>query len=369
MRKTLILAAAAAVVLGAPALAFHDGGVAHCNGCHTMHNSQDGVGMNDGLPVGEGFASLLLFADATSVCLDCHDGEGSYHIWSADPDNPDVGNANRGGGDFVFLEETNINDAHGGASNPIMGYAAGHSVISTMKGTIEDPVLSSSPGGAYPASEMACTSCHDPHGTGSYRILYQSGQAIPFATFTATIDADGISLFGPSESNTNHNAYKTGFSAWCATCHEDFHAKWGTEFIHPSGQNLGAGVALQYNTYMGSTDCVDNPPAGVTPCGSGTGTGVYLAAVPFEDDAMTTSFADGPTSASRVACMTCHRAHATSAPDAGRWDFSITGLEEDGHESTSYKIPNPYPGDTSQRSACNKCHGQDEFDEILDFTP
>ena len=369
MRKTLLLAAAALVVAGAPALAFHDGGVAHCNGCHTMHNSQNGVGVNDGLPVGEGYESLLLFADATSVCLDCHDGGGSYHIWSADPENPNVGGANRGGGDFVFLEEDNINDAHAGASNPVEGYAAGHSVISTLKGTVEDPVLSTSPGGGYPASEMACTSCHDPHGTGSYRILYQDGQSIPFADFTATIDADGISLFSSQpETNTNHNAYRTGYSEWCATCHGALHAMWGTEFIHPSGQNLGTDVALQYNTYMGSTDCANNDPSGATPCGSGTGSGVYLAAVPFEDDAMTGSYADGPTSASRVACMTCHRAHATSAMDAGRWDFNVTGLEEDGDESGSYKIPNPY-ADTSQRSLCNKCHGQDEFDEVLDFTP
>ena len=58
--------------------------------------------------------------------------------------------------------------------------------------------------------------------------------------------------------------------------------------------------------------------------------------------------------------MTCHRAHATSAPDAGRWDFSVTFLIEDGDESGSYEIPNPYTD--NQRSLCNKCHRKDEFD-------
>ncbi len=33
-----------------------------------------------------------------------------------------------------------------------------------------------------------------------------------------------------------------------------------------------------------------------------------------------------------VLCLTCHRAHATSSPDAGRWDFNVTLLFEDGLE-------------------------------------
>jgi cytochrome c553 len=87
----------------------------------------------------------------------------------------------------------------------------------------------------------------------------------------------------------------------------------------------------------------------------------YLAEVPFEDAANTTSSTAGPSATSQVSCITCHRAHATSAPDAGRWDFSVTLLHEDGVESGSYQIPDPY-GDLNQRSLCNKCHNKDEFD-------
>ena len=59
-------------------------------------------------------------------------------------------------------------------------------------------------------------------------------------------------------------------------------------------------------------------------------------------------------------CASCHRAHASSAVSAGRWDFSVTFLFEDGDESGSYEIPNPYPAvGNSQRSLCNKCHAQD----------
>ena len=47
----------------APALGFHDDGVANCNGCHTMHNSQDGVLVDPESPNGNpwlGSASSLL---------------------------------------------------------------------------------------------------------------------------------------------------------------------------------------------------------------------------------------------------------------------------------------------------------------------
>jgi len=369
------VAIAALAIAMAPALAFHDAGVAHCNGCHTMHNSQDGLAMNgtdvdtdgnpiNGLPVGQGHNKLLLFPNSSDVCLRCHDGAGSYHVWSPDPLAP--GNF-KGGGDFVFLQEDNINDAHGGAANPILGHAAGHSVVSGIKGTVADPVLALSPGGLYPGGDMSCVSCHDPHGTESFRLLYQTGQTTVSPTthsitWDATIVADGISMFGPGESNGYHNAYKSGYSGWCGNCHGAFHNNAGN-LIHPSGTLLNTRQAQVYNAYQGTEDCIDNPPGVGTPCGSGTFAGAYLADVPFEDAGMTSATTDGATDgSSRVACVSCHRAHATSAPDAGRWDFNITGLIEDGGASGSYAIPNPYPADPYQRSLCNKCHGQDEYD-------
>ena len=372
--RLLILAAVAVLVAGAPALAFHDEGVAHCNGCHTMHNSQDGVAMNlqpDGSPggtaPGTGYPNLLLVSNKTDLCLSCHDGGGGYHVWSASPSAPDPGSANRGGGDFVFLEEDNINDGHGGATNPILGEKAGHTVVSAMKGTGPDSVLATAPGGTYPSANLACTSCHDPHGTSSFRILYQAGQNISGASFLATMEAEGIGTRDGAETATNHNAYKDGYSAWCATCHTDFHQGWTADLIHPSGQIMSGDTVDNYNSYDGTSDCIANPPALGQPCGSGSAATAYLAEVPFQDAGMTTDSTAGPTATSEVACVSCHRAHATSAEDAGRWDFNLTGLAEDGAESGSYAIPNPY--DEFQRSLCNKCHSKDEFDGLVDFTP
>jgi hypothetical protein len=69
-----------------------------------------------------------------------------------------------------------------------------------------------------------------------------------------------------------------------------------------------------------------------------------------------------------VACVTCHRAHATSAQDMGRWDFTLQNIETDGSVSGSWKIPYAQatlPADDDQKSLCNKCHTQDEFDHLV----
>jgi hypothetical protein len=342
MTKTLALAFAL-VLVASPALAFHDGGVAHCNGCHTMHNSQDGVLVDPDSP--DGNAWLLKDSNPSDVCLSCH-ATGLGAVWGTDPLAPPT---ERGGGNFVFLAEDNLNDGHGGASEPILGHAAGHNVVTATVGG--DPVLTTAPGGTFPSSELACSSCHDPHGNQSFRLLYGIGQVQDgLYTFTAAAPtAQGLSLFGAGESNTNHTAYQGGMSAWCGNCHGDFHNN-NTKLVHPSGSTIGASIAQAYNLYNGSSDLT-----------GGAAATAYLAAVPFEDAANTTSSTAGPSASSTVACITCHRAHATSAPDAGRWDFSVTFLHEDGVESGSYAIPDPY-GDLSQRSLCNKCHVKDAGD-------
>jgi hypothetical protein len=362
----------------APAMAFHDGGVAHCNGCHTMHNSQNDAAMNgttldangdptNGLNPGFGYADLLLFPNKTDVCLSCHAGNNSYHVWA---DDALVPGAEHGAGNFVFLEEDNLTES---SRNPVIdGTAAGHTLASGIKGISTDSYLSEAPGGSYPQSDLSCVSCHDPHGNQSFRLLYQAGQTHTsdggtVVNWGVTMDAEGIRVFGGSETNSSHNAYKANYSEWCSTCHGDFHAG-SANLVHPSGELLEARQVAVYNAYRGTTDCVNNPPVGGAPCGTGTATGAYLHLVPFEDENMTTGYVDGANATtSKVACVSCHRAHASSAPDAGRWDFNVTGLAEDGDGSGSYALPNPYDG--NQRSLCNKCHAQDEYDALVDFTP
>jgi hypothetical protein len=152
---------------------------------------------------------------------------------------------------------------------------------------------------------------------------------------------------GGVESQTSHAAYISGMSLWCANCHFaylDNHNRNISNFEHPTDSTLDSDQIQQYNIYGGTLD-----PTG------GLYSTAYLAAVPFEDPGNGVSTTSGPVASSRLMCLTCHRAHATSAPHAGRWDFNVSNLGADGLVSGSYAIPNPYL-DPGQDPLCWKCH-------------
>ncbi len=319
---------------------FHSGGVGHCGGCHSTHE-----------PTASG-SWLLLEDNPTDLCLRCHE-RGNGNSWGGSVTAP---GPIYGGGPFVFLLEDNLNDAPGGndPANWIPGHQAGHNVISARRGTTIDPVFSQSPGGNYPSDNLHCTSCHDPHGRGGhYRLLYGSDYpdaVVNGRTFLYTRpapDAVGIPLDGNQESDANHNAYRQGLSDWCANCHDLYHDQVGDQnFEHPSDRPLG-GHANTYNAYRG-TDFYD-----------GDGATAYIATVPVEHPAMTSGFRGPIDNNSRVNCLSCHRAHASSAPRSGRWDFNITTWAEEGVLSGSWPIPNPYDttAGQAQQGLCEKCHG------------
>jgi hypothetical protein len=159
-------------------------------------------------------------------------------------------------------------------------------------------------------------------------------------------EASGLPLTaGAVEGRGAHSAYVSGMSAWCGNCHGDYHRTVGTErFEHPGDALLTIAVVDQYNRYQGVLN-----PTGGGPLDA------YLPEVPFEDVSAAVDSTAGPAATSRLSCLSCHRAHASSAPAAGRWDFAVAALGEDGAVSGSWPIPNPY-GDPSQPALCWKCH-------------
>ncbi len=180
----MVIMAAAMVTLGLSGIsyAFHDGGVATCDSCHTMHNANGTTGIMGGHGVKaqtgysykgstaqfQGNAYLLQGSDQSSTCLNCHavaEATGaSYHIMSPDAVTTGLPTHFTPGGDFGWLLVTpasatssydksrrghNINAADWG-----LGSAAGYAIT-----------LQTAPGGTYPQSNLHCSSCHDPHGT------------------------------------------------------------------------------------------------------------------------------------------------------------------------------------------------------------
>jgi len=329
---------ALALTTAADAGAFHDGGVGSCSGCHVIHDSRDGVAV---APDGVGLP-LLIRATPTDVCLSCH-AEDQGMVLGSDPLSPPP---ERGGGNFVHLFEDDINDS-AVAVVPIGGHRCGHNVISVAYGLDVDPDLPVAPGGSYPSADLGCTSCHDPHGNGNFRLLRGAGDVGGFVFVSGAPTAEGVELVGAAETPTNHTAYRSGWSAWCANCHGYFHRSNWADFDHPVDRAMGRFVADAYNAYAGDA----NPTGGLYATAG-------LPEVPVQDPAADVSGMSGANTSSRLNCMSCHRAHATSAPAALRWDPQVLHLSQDGSASGSYPIPNPYP-DLDQRSLCVKCHWGD----------
>jgi hypothetical protein len=399
-RPVLVIVAAALINIGISGygLAFHEGGVAHCDGCHTMHNSQDGavvaVGGN-----AEGNAHLLVGSDASSVCLSCHRGFNSYHIAS---DQPNAVNYTAGG-DFKWIVPDYTLEV-GWTSLPVSGDAFGHNIVAAdfTEYVSGDGTHTVAPGGTYPASELGCTSCHDPHGTkdgvivgsgsygdlpptdpevlGNYRLLGDSNYDAPSTgTTTYAFVNDAPIAFaengGFADPTTNFYSkrvlYGSGMSEWCGNCHGDFANKTVLgDHKHPAGDSAGLGdFAGNYNSYVATGDT--------------SGTDNYDGLVPIEFGFDQTAIAGqdpanppGAAGDSNVMCLTCHRAHAGGFRDAGRWDFNseVIGMEHhptsgDGgyfpsdpdagfyYNGASINIATQY--NSHQRSLCNKCHLKD----------
>lgn len=343
IRRTWTLALLTSTLsLGAPGAvgAFHERGSANCNGCHVSHPGGDGS-----LAGPSADAGLLIAESPTDVCLLCH-AESLGAVLGADPLAPPP---ERGAGNFVFLLEDNLNDAPDGSWNPIPGDAAGHNLVAPGHGLSADPRHAVAPGGSYPASRMGCTSCHDPHGNENFRMLHSSGRiASGDAVFSRPApDAVGVGLDSAEESPGHHTAYRSGMSEWCGNCHGRYHeGSGGSAFAHPVDHVLGTGLRERYALYDG-----DANPVG------GDASRAYLPEVPFEDPASGPSSSAQPGVGSRVMCLSCHRAHASSAPAAGRWDFNVERLADDGRASGSHPLSNPYR-DAEQGGLCAKCHGE-----------
>ncbi len=390
--KLLVIMAAVliAVGLGGSAMAFHDGGVAHCDGCHSMHQQVDGASNLSG----NANNNLTTGSDPSSTCLNCHAGSGSYHILSADGTNfyP--------GGDFYWVTAglwTVDHDTDSTDSN------RGHNITALDFGLGDDGRLNVAPGGTYPDTQLGCNSCHDPHakvggagvgpgapnpapisGSGSYgdpdptdgsilgnyRLLggigYDGGQgasanfanAAPIATAPAFGFAPGS--VGLTERDDNHVDYGSGMSGWCGNCHTSF---FSGAHVHPVDTAATLGVeATNYNHYI-STGNFDTSRTATS--------ATYLALVPFERGTpdrtlLLPTNTDGPDVNSQVMCLTCHRAHASPFKHIARWDLNTELLaESNANAPVAVQAVQYYERDIAtdfgpwQRSLCNKCHVQD----------
>lgn len=392
------MAALMTLGLGSAAFAFHSGGVAHCDGCHTMHNSQDGIpyeshGHGGGGDVGTGHNSYLTVGtDPSSTCLNCH--ISIYQAMSSD------GSVYSPGGDFWWMTQ----DTPGPRGAVNAAEHKGHNTIANDFGIVAEGTLTNGPSNGavtYQSAWLGCNSCHDPHGKknnninpepiigsgsygeagtayGNYRLLggigYDGGEQASGIAFVAGAPlAVGLHTYrgdtvptpagqGWDERDNNHVDYGSGMSEWCANCHSGFTAISSLEHRHPASNNAHLnGFGATYDSYVATGDLTGS---------NGTS---YDRLVPFERGVESTAniatldpaSTNGPDTNSNVMCLTCHRAHASPWNDALRWDPQEE-LLADSPLLTDARGVHAYYGDDIttrynefQRSLCNKCHLQD----------
>ena len=375
MKATKILAAAAifSLATAGSALAFHSGGVAECEGCHSMHNSFEGSANVTGMAQYQSGPFLLKAQDQSGSCLNCHNAAdtvgSSYHISTAGvtPMDSTIPVELTPGGDFAWLKKTMTGSIRKTATT-WEGDRHGHNIVAVDFGYTADKTLTAAPGGTYPAGNLACSSCHDPHGryrrdaagaeattglpifnsgsytssnapisgvsaVGAYRILAGVGYQPKSLAGSFAFGAETPSAVAPSTYNATTNvtaagvadrvAYGSGMSEWCANCHTAMHNDTYTSgtsgLVHPAGNGakFTAPIAANYAAYVTS---------GIM---TGTGAG-YSALAPFEtgagkaltDITALKAFQAAPTApdtTSNVSCLSCHRAHASAFESMARY--------------------------------------------------
>ncbi|MBI5118274.1 hypothetical protein HZA56_17495 [Candidatus Poribacteria bacterium] len=331
-------------------MAFHDGGVASCSGCHIIHNSQDGQIVN--VVSASDNPYLLLRGTPSDTCLICH---ADYGQKSND------GQTLGPGGDFYWMtRDVSWNSPDEPGTATIYAREHGHNIDAPGNGIRPDPVLTRAPGGDFNSQYLGCNSCHDPHSNTNFRRLYgvgateanyPGGYSFSHPAPTAIGSPHETRVMAPGAENMGqHTAYISGMSDWCANCHKDMHSGLTNRMVHPADVTLGAEISNNYNAYVTTSNK------------TGGGYAIaYLPLVPFEDAANTTVSSSGTRATSKIMCLTCHRAHASPYQKACRWDMGQTDLAASQPANEPYLAQ--YKGNpldmTSQKDLCNKCHAKD----------
>ncbi len=270
-----------------------------CAGCHRIHTGQNEFLLKDAGTI-EGF------------CYSCHGAGGPGSDLAAQsgvlygsPSGPPYGGksavgALRGGGFDTALIKTDdaTPDMIGALTTPATTQSW-HTVDGTAGTLWGNGAIGS---GVGPSYALECTSCHDPHGNGQYRIL----RSIPTgsgATAVTVTDQPNPKTYG-----TTNYLYMGGpvslaqISSWCATCH--------TRYRATNSPPVNSGDAIY--TYRHRSD-----------------------------------------GSSNRACITCHASHGTNAAMTGLYSSTV---EWPGGGSGTTDNNNSRLLKMNNRGICIKCH-------------
>ncbi|MBE0426573.1 MAG: hypothetical protein IBX72_07985 [Nitrospirae bacterium] len=331
----------------------------NCANCHTMHASQSGI--SEGIAFGG--SSLPQPALLRGDCIGCH-GQGTSKIVSiGGSDIPQVyhtdPSGDLAGGNFAYI----IGAKGSGASD-----SKGHNIIELNN---QDDFLNGPPGpiNLYFHEQVVLDTnltCAGENGCHGKRIPW-SGSGIPSLKGAHHLNTDGkcetdvdtvagsyrfimgvkgLENTGPykwqNHDTNNHNEYfgttspldnpdgcsdchgsngvyssNGSISAFCGTCHGNFHALTGG-----SGGGTSDGIGIGGST----TSPFKRHPTDIVL----KGTGEYASYTTYSVESPVARQSPVPDNASSVVqpgidvvmCLSCHGAHATDYPDILKWDYS-----------------------------------------------
>jgi predicted CXXCH cytochrome family protein len=397
-----------------------------CAGCHRAHTSfSDLTWTDDTIAAAE--HSALLISGATTMsefCNACHGDAApgaSTNVVSGVFDSGPSGDLSQPAGtthtDGTLVEfETNSSfDAtlNGGGFDRVPEGTIGTQAYKTSTSAhdmdlgagLTDPMWGD--GNAVPASaNLTCTGCHDVHGSSNYRLLKDVvngnvvGGYIDDDTPTPWVvsaeegypsvgwrkhenGAVQMAAYRPNYTSAEYaqsNDPTQGMSGWCSACHEVYNVR--NDATVPQDYNYGEYIAsIDGSVQLGAEEFHRHPVnvslVGGDPAGYGDPQTSWLRSAVVTTSVLPLEMAPGGDAATFRAgewdygdfmgCLTCHRAHGTSADMTGWAEAALdttNGTDWYPVRSTQPTVSGVNPNFTSallrtdNRGVCERCHNK-----------
>jgi predicted CXXCH cytochrome family protein len=283
-----------------------------CAGCHRTHTA---IG-----------PKLLVSNSTYNLCMSCHGSSGTgantnvddgIYLASRDDaagdrnhggENTPSGNSLLGGG-FTNYDGESATSSHDMIDEDNTNIAWGNGVDRGVGAAITDV-------------EFSCASCHDPHGSGNYRILKERVNGVEIS----------VEQVDENAKDYDTEQWGSGTSDLCAACHASYHETAGWVGSDSSGQVYGGGFTHRVDMPYHYGGNVNPETIGFTDDG-----GVNVK-VPLAESG----------SSDRVVCMTCHLPHGSSATMSGIADGGGLPGETSATDSALLRLEN--------RAVCEACH-------------
>lgn len=275
-----------------------------CAGCHSTHSAQG--------------AELLRESTVDATCRTCHDGTGSkYNVANGTVLVPD-------GAGGTVEKLTQGGPIGSKAVDGQDGFTYTGPADVTSRHAVGTTLINKAPGGNYSGTAtgwtdtLTCGSCHDPHGTAhNYRLLRESLLDSPTIQVRAV---PGVQVGGDETVS-----YVEGMNTFCSACHKDFNVGSGSGSVAP---------AKTYTTTVGEF----RHAVGVAPQSKGLTT-----TFPLEGTAGDNT--------DKVFCLTCHRAHGTTATGT-----NPSGYDQNGDGAVTSADTTTWLKRANNMAVCEDCH-------------